>query len=348
VTGPGEGEGTRDPRPATRDPGEGRGGLDPRPQTPDPKVEDLSQRLLAGDRRALARAITLVENASPEGHQLLALLYPHTGNAHVVGVTGPGGAGKSTLVSALAAELRKRGRTVGIVAVDPTSPFTHGALLGDRIRMQELTKDPEVFVRSMATRGELGGLAAMTAEVVALLDAAKKDIVIVETVGAGQDEVEVAATVETTVVVLTPASGDEVQAMKAGMMEVADLLVVNKADLPGADALCAQLAALINLASRGRLDVPVLRTVATKREGVTELADAIDEHRRRLASSGVLEQHRLERARRQVLAVARAALLESAVRAGERDGLLEELARAVAARALDPYTAARRLVDAGG
>ncbi|MEX2159537.1 MAG: methylmalonyl Co-A mutase-associated GTPase MeaB [Dehalococcoidia bacterium] len=330
-------------------PGEGVGEpvLSASEGTPDPQVVDLAKRLVAGDRRALARAITLVENASPEGRQLLALLYPQSGNAHVVGVTGPGGAGKSTLTSALAVELRKRGRSVGIVAVDPSSPFTHGALLGDRIRMQELTKDPGVFVRSMATRGELGGLAAMTSEVVVCLDAAKKDVVIVETVGAGQDEVEVASVAETTVVVLTPASGDDVQAMKAGVMEIADILVVNKADLPGADALCAQLLALINMASRGRLDIPVLRTIASKREGVTELADAIDEHRRRLASSGVLEQHRLERARRQLLAVVRSTLLERAVRTGEQNGLLDQLVRAVAARELDPYTAAQRLVEAG-
>jgi LAO/AO transport system kinase len=315
---------------------------------PDPAVESLVERLLAGDRRALARALTLVENASPEGHAVLSLLYPRTGKAHVIGVTGPGGAGKSTLASALALEYRKRDRTVGIVAVDPSSPFTHGALLGDRIRMQELSRDPAVFVRSMATRGELGGLAAMTSEVAAVLDASGKDIVIVETVGAGQDEVEVASVVETTVVVLTPASGDEVQAMKAGIMEVADILVVNKADLPGAEAFSAQLVALVNMAARGRLDVPVLRTVAPKREGVTELADAVDEHRRKLESSGALEQHRLERARRQLLALARQALLERVLRATERDGRLDAAVRAVANRQLDPYAAAQKLIEEAG
>ncbi|MEX1253779.1 MAG: methylmalonyl Co-A mutase-associated GTPase MeaB [Dehalococcoidia bacterium] len=307
---------------------------------------ELAQRLLAGDRRALARAITLVENGTLEGRRALALLYAHTGHAHTVGITGGSGAGKSTLTGALAHELRKRDRSVGIVAVDPTSPFTKGALLGDRIRMQELTRDPEVFVRSMATRGELGGLAPATVEVVAVLDAAGKDVVMIETVGAGQDEVEVASSADTTVVVLTPAGGDDVQAMKAGIMEVADVLVVNKADLPGADILVAQLKALTTQASRGRLETPVLETVATRGEGITELADAIEAHRRRLAASGDLERERLARARRQVLALARHRLLEDLVRLTESDGHLDEIVGAVARRELDPYAAAERLIDA--
>jgi LAO/AO transport system kinase len=309
---------------------------------------DLVRRLLAGERRALARVITLVEDADPIGRQALALLYPHTGRAHLIGVTGGSGAGKSTLTSALTRELRKRGRTVGIVAVDPSSPFTRGALLGDRIRMQELARDPEVFVRSMATRGELGGLAPMTAEVAAVLDAAGKDTVIIETVGAGQDEVEVAAAADTTIVVLTPGAGDDVQAMKAGIMEVADVLAVNKADLPGADALLAQLQAMTAMASRGRLDTPIVSTVATKGAGVTELADAVEAHRQRLASSGELERLRLDRARRQVLALARHELIERVLRASERDGRLDELVRAVARRELDPASAARRLIEAAG
>ena len=305
---------------------------------------ELVRRLLSGERRALARVITLVENGSDEGRRALALLYRHTGRAHVIGITGGSGAGKSTLTGALAIEFRKRGCTVGEVAVDPSSPFTRGALLGDRIRMQELTRDPEVFLRSMATRGELGGLAPMTSEVVDVLDAAGKDVVLIETVGAGQDEVEVASTAETTVLVLTPAAGDDVQAMKAGVMEVADVLVVNKADVPGADALAAQLGAAVSQASRGRLDVPVLRTVAPKATGVPELADAIHEHRRRLESSGELEQLRLERARRQLLSLARQQLLARVLRASERNGLLDSLVYAVAHREMDPYAAARELI----
>jgi len=309
-------------------------------------VEALVQRLLAGERRALARAITLVEDATAQGRRAIGLLYPHTGRAHTIGLTGGSGSGKSTLTGALALELRRRGRTVGIVAVDPTSPFTRGALLGDRIRMQELTRDPEVFLRSMATRGELGGLAPATAEVAAVLDASGKDVVVIETVGAGQDEVEVASLAETTVVVLTPAGGDDVQAMKAGIMEVADILVVNKADLPGADALAAQLKALTTMASRGRLETPVLETVATKRQGVSELADALEEHRRKLDESGELETLRLDRARRQVLALARHELLAEVLRATERNGRLDDLVRAVARRELDPYAAARQLIEA--
>lgn len=310
-----------------------------------PQAADLVARLLSGERHALARVITLIENRTGEGRRALSLLYKETGAAHVIGVTGGSGAGKSTLTSALALEFRKRHKTVGIVAVDPTSPFTRGAILGDRIRMQELSRDPEVFVRSMATRGELGGLAPMTAEVVAVLDAAKKDVVLIETVGAGQDEVEVASAADTTVLVLTPAGGDDVQAMKAGIMEVADVLVVNKADLPGADALVAQLSAMTNLASRGRLDVPILRTVAPKATGVVELADAIDEHKRKLVASGELEMLRLERARRQVLALARQILLADLLQTNTADGRLDALVSAVAARELDPYEAAQRLID---
>ena len=245
-----------------------------------------------------------------------------------------------------ALELRRRGRSVGIVAVDPTSPFTHGALLGDRIRMQELTQDSQVFIRSMASRGELGGLAPATAEVAAVLDAAGKDLVLIETVGAGQDEIEVASAAETTVVVLTPAAGDEVQAMKAGIMEVADILVMNKGDLPGAEAAMAQLFALVAMAARGNAETPVLQTIATKREGVAELADAIEEHRRGLEASGALEEQRLARARHQVLAFARHRLLAGLVDATKRDGRLDELVRSVAARELDPYAAAEQLTAA--
>jgi LAO/AO transport system kinase len=313
---------------------------------PQDEAEELVRRLLSGERRALARAISLVEDGAAEGRQALSLLYQHTGRAHVVGITGGSGSGKSTLAGGLALEFRRRGRTVGVVAVDPTSPFTHGALLGDRIRMQELTRDPEVFVRSMATRGELGGLAPMTVEVVAVLDAAGKDVIVVETVGAGQDEVEVASTAETTIVVLTPASGDEVQAMKAGIMEVADILVVNKADLPSADGLMAQLQAMTTMASRGRLETPVLRTIATRGEGVIELAEAIEEHRRKIEASGQLERLRLERARRQVLALVRHQLVDQVLRATERDGRLDDVVRSVARRELDPYAAAQRLIEA--
>jgi LAO/AO transport system kinase len=302
-------------------------------------VETEVQRLLEGDRRALARVISLIENGTPEGRRALRLLYPRTGRAHIVGITGPSGSGKSTLVGALAREYRSRGRTVGIVAVDPSSAFSHGALLGDRIRMQELTSDPGVFLRSMATRGSLGGLAAATSEVVAALDAAGKAVVFIETVGAGQDEVEIASTAQTTIVVNTPSTGDDVQTMKAGILEIADLLVVNKADLSGADTLAGQLLALSSLGPSGDRETPVLKTVSTRGEGIRELADAIDEHRRHLEESGELGRYRRVQARHQ--------LLDGLLRAAEKDGRLEELIDAVAERSLDPQAAARRLIESG-
>ncbi len=308
-------------------------------------VETEVQRLLKGERRALARVISLVENGTAEGRSALKLLYPRTGRAHTVGITGPSGSGKSTLLSVLAQEYRSRGRTVGIVAVDPSSPFTHGALLGDRIRMQELTSDPGVFVRSMATRGYLGGLAAATSEVVAVLDAAGKDVVFIETVGAGQDEVEVASTAQTTIVVNTPATGDAVQTLKAGILEIADVLVVNKADLPGADTLAGQLTALSSLGPSGDPATPVLMTVATTRKGIGELADAIDEHRRHLVESGELDRHRRAQARHQLLAAARHHLLDELLRVAEKDGRLDALVDAVADRSLDPHAAARKLIE---
>jgi LAO/AO transport system kinase len=311
-------------------------------------VEALVQQVLAGERRALARVISLVENREPEGYEALRLLYPHTGHAHSVGLTGASGSGKSTLAGALARELRRRQRSVGIVAVDPSSPFTHGALLGDRIRMQELTSDPEIFLRSMATRGSLGGLASATAQVVAVLDAAGKDAVLIETVGAGQDEVEIAGAAETTVVVNTPGTGDDVQALKAGILEVADILVVNKADRPGADTLVHQLQALVTRAGGDEPGIPVLKTVATSGDGVAELVDAIDGHRRYLRESGQLERHRLAQARHQVLALARHELLARVLRATEENGQLDELVGAVAQRDLDPYSAARRLIESAG
>jgi LAO/AO transport system kinase len=306
-------------------------------------IDDLVQQALAGERRALSRIITHVENGTPEGREALARLYTHTGQGHTTGITGGAGSGKSTLTAGLAREFRKRDRSVGIVAVDPTSPFTNGALLGDRIRMQDLTKDPHVFIRSMATRGELGGLAPATAEVTAVLDACGKDIILIETVGAGQDEVEVASMAETTVVVLTPGSGDDVQAMKAGMMEVADILVVNKADLPGAEGILAQVRAALNLASRGRLDTPIIETVAPRGTGIPKLADAIEAHRRNLETSGEMDRLRVERARRQVLMIVRQLLMDEIVREAQ-DGRLDALAEDVASRELDPYSAAKKLI----
>ncbi len=306
--------------------------------------DSLVDRLLAGDRRALARVLTLVENDAPAGREALRALYPRGGRAHTIGITGASGSGKSTLSAALAREFRRRGRTVAIVAVDPTSPFSHGAVLGDRIRMQDLTNDTGVFVRSMASRGAVGGLAPATDEVVAVLDAAGKDIVIVETVGAGQDEVDIAGSALTTVVVVPPSSGDDIQAMKSGIIEIADILVVNKADLQGANAMMTQLQSIASYTPAGVRAAPVLATVASRAEGVEALADATEAHRAYLESSGLLEKRSRDRARSQLVSALRQALEERALaRLGPRiDAAVEQ----IASRATDPRSAAAALAEA--
>jgi LAO/AO transport system kinase len=305
-------------------------------------VDDLVQRFLKKDRRALARIISRVENQTPEGREYLKALYPHSGKTHIIGVTGGAGSGKSTLTGALAGAYRKREKTVGIVAVDPSSPFTRGAILGDRIRMQDLALDPGVYVRSMAGRGALGGLAPSIADVVAVMDAFGFDAVIIETIGAGQDEVEIAGTAMTTILVNNPGTGDDIQALKAGIIEIADILVVNKADHPGADILVSQLRALLALAPAGSRRPPILKTTATKAEGLEELIDAISEHRAFLDSSGTLAKHREDDARHQVLGITRQILLER-IRQATSQETLDALVAKVAGRELDPHTAAEEL-----
>jgi LAO/AO transport system kinase len=308
-------------------------------------VDDLAQRFLDGDRRALARIISRVEGETPEGREYLRRLFPHSGKAHTIGVTGGAGSGKSTLTSALAAEYRRRGKTVGIVAVDPSSPFTHGAILGDRIRMQDLALDPGVYVRSMASRGALGGLAPTIDDVVSVMDAFGFDYVMIETVGAGQDEVEIAGTALTTILVNNPGTGDDIQALKAGIIEIADILVVNKADHPGADVLVSQLLALLSLAPKSARRPPVLKTTATRGEGMDALADAVEEHRAFLQSSGGLAEQQEIDARHQVLTIARSILLER-IRQSTPEQELELLVRRVADRELDPHSAAEELAGA--
>jgi LAO/AO transport system kinase len=307
-------------------------------------TSESAQRVLDGDRRALTRVLTWVENGYPEAREALRDLFPKSGHAHIVGITGPTGSGKSTLVGALAREYRKLGRSVGIVTVDPTSPFSHGALLGDRIRMQDLTSDPGVFIRSMATRGALGGLAAATNDVVTVLDACGKDMVLVETVGAGQDEVEIADTAHTTIVISIPGAGDDMQAIKAGILEIADILVINKADLPTAESVFKQLHIFMALDRNEGWQVPILKTTAHKNEGVPALLETIDKHRTYLESSGRLEQMRRQRARRQLLAAAQADLLSQLLSTAESNGRLEKLIEAIADRELDPHTAADKLI----
>jgi LAO/AO transport system kinase len=308
-------------------------------------VDDLVERFLGGERRALARVISRVENETPEGREYLRQLFPHSGKAHIIGITGGAGSGKSTLTGALAQEYRKREKTVGIVAVDPSSPFTQGAILGDRIRMQDLTLDPGVYVRSMASRGALGGLAPTISDVVGIMDAFGFDYVLIETVGAGQDEVEIAGTALTTLLVNNPGTGDDIQALKAGIIEIADVLVVNKADHPGADVLVSQLQALLSLAPAGSRRPPILKTTAVRNEGLEAVADAIAEHRAWLESSGELAKHLESNARHQVLATTRSILLEK-IRRSTPDAELRDLVRRVAEREVDPHTAAEELAAA--
>lgn len=305
---------------------------------------DIAQRVLAGERRALARLLTLIENKAPEAEEALRFLHQRTGRARTLGVTGSAGTGKSTLVAELAKEFRQRNNTIGIVAVDPSSPFTRGAFLGDRIRMQDLYEDPGVFIRSMATRGALGGLAETTCDVVSAMDAFGFDIVVVETVGAGQDEVDVTQLTDTILVVTSPDSGDDMQMMKAGILEIADIYVVNKADQEGAHRMVAQLQAFISLAPPSQRPKPVVQVSALTGMGVEDLADEIEGHWRYLTETGRLETEGLERARQRILGLARNGLMQKVLAAAQGNGRLDALAKAVAAREVDPHTAAEMLM----
>ncbi len=305
----------------------------------------IVERLLNGDRRALARMVTLIEAEAPQARRYLAELHQHAGQAHIVGVTGSPGAGKSSLVTCLVRELRNRERKVGVIAIDPTSPFTGGAILGDRIRMMELAGDPNIFIRSMASRGSLGGLAASTRDVVRAMDAAGYDPVIIETVGTGQAEVEVMRTAQTVLVVVAPGMGDDIQAIKAGILEIADIFVVSKADKPGADQTVAELAMLLSLNPHRRQAawrIPVLRTSALKVQGISELVDAIQKHQVYLQESGSVTQ----RAQRQVQSEIQN-LIQQAVAKTLKGVVSEEewrmLVEDVTKRKRDPYSVAAEL-----
>jgi LAO/AO transport system kinase len=300
--------------------------------------------VLAGRARDIGRAVSAMERegGSPE---ILAALYPKTGGARIVGITGPPGAGKSTLVQRLAQALRKAGKTVGIVAVDPSSPFTGGAILGDRIRMTEIYTDPGVFIRSMATRGALGGLARATSDAVDVLDAAGFDVVLIETVGVGQDEVDIVRVADTTAVVLVPGLGDDIQAIKAGLLEIADVFVVNKADREGADRAAAELAMMLDLTGERPWRPPIVRTVAPRNEGVAEALAALDAHAAHLAATGEGALRRRQRARSRLLALLEERFRRAVeARAPEPDGL-EEAIRRVLEHREDPYAAAGRLFE---
>jgi LAO/AO transport system kinase len=301
-------------------------------------LQPLLPQLRSGDARSLARAISMVENRLPGWAELLKALFPQTGHARILGLTGAPGAGKSTLVDQLAKHYRKESCTVGIIAVDPTSPYTGGAILGDRIRMQDHFSDPGIYIRSMATRGSLGGLARATADVATVMDASGRDLIMIETVGVGQDEVDIVRLAEVTIVILVPGMGDDVQSIKAGIMEIADIFVINKSDHEGAERVEREIRALQSLAIRSdHWTPPIVKTVASNGTGISELVAAIAEYEEYLKKENLVLQHSIENWQERLIEMLRDALLEKA-REKIEDGNLARYAAEVAAHKRDPYT----------
>ena len=308
-------------------------------------MDRLLQDLLKGDTRALSRVITRVENRSADSLDILRQLFRHTGKSQIIGVTGSPGSGKSTLVDRLAAEFRKKNNTVGIIAVDPSSPFTGGAILGDRIRMQTLGVDPGVYIRSMATRGHLGGLAAATADVAAVLEAAGKDPVLIETVGVGQDEIDIVRLAEISIVVLVPGMGDDIQALKAGIMEIGDIFVINKCDRPGVEKMERAILGLLSLGHReDGWQPPIVKTTATKGEGVAELLEAIDRYYVFFRNSISRSRKKQEAERQRLINLLEERLVNTAVEQIFPDGELNDLVNAIAERRQDPYSVVEQII----
>ncbi len=301
----------------------------------------------SGDIRAAARLMRDLDDEIPSAHRTLKALYRHTGRAWILGITGAPGAGKSTLVDALIGEIRREGRTIGIVAIDPTSPFSGGAILGDRIRMQKHTLDDGVFIKSLATRGHLGGLSKSTIDIVNVMDAMGKDVVIIETVGVGQDEVEIVKVAHTNVVLVVPGMGDDIQALKAGILEIADIFVVNKSDREGADRTRQELETLVSMNAyrEGEWIPPVLTAVAQTGAGVPEILSAIDRHREFVSRAENLARYRREKARVELMEILKKKLIEKAVDDLSRDGVLDVLLGEIAEKHRDPYSVAETVVD---
>src|SRR4051794_33433448 len=307
----------------------------------------LAERLLDGDRRALARAITLVENEDPEGYEVVRELYPRTGRAAVFGFTGPPGVGKSTLIGALTKARRAQGREVGVLSIDPSSPFTHGAVLGDRIRLSEHFLDRGVFIRSMASRGALGGLSEAALQAALLMDASGKDDVFLETVGVGQAEVDIIDHADTVVLVLIPGSGDSIQALKAGVMEIPDIIVVNKADHPLTDTMVREIRGVLSLAPHAGWRVPIVKTEAARGEGVEALAEKLAEHRAHVEAEGTLSERRRRNLMNEVLGIATVRLRRALEATLRDDPEIQSLLDEVVARRLDPASAASAVLARG-
>jgi LAO/AO transport system kinase len=306
---------------------------------------ELSERLLQGDKRALARAISLVEDDDPEGWALVREVYPKTGNAHVIGFTGPPGVGKSTLIGAIVKNARAREREVAVLSIDPSSPFTQGALLGDRIRLSEHFLDPGVFIRSMASRGSLGGLSEATLQAALLMDASGKDDVLLETVGVGQAEVDIIDHADTVVLALMPGSGDSIQALKAGVMEIPDIIVVNKKDHPLTDTMVREIRGVLSLGPKTSWRVPIVQTEAIRDEGVQELVEKIEEHRAHIAAEGTLEERRRRNLMNEVMELAAVRLRRKLEESLRNDDSVQALLDRVVKRDLDPASAAAILLD---
>ena len=320
-----------------------------RPLTSEPVTpaasDTLAERLLAGDQRALARAITLVESDDPRGWELVREVYPHTGKASIVGCTGPPGAGKSTLVSSLTTLRREQGRSVGVLSIDPSSPFTQGALLGDRIRLTEHFLDQGVFIRSMANRGALGGLSEAALQTALLMDAAGRQDIFLETVGVGQAEVDIIDHADTVVLVLVPGSGDSIQALKAGVMEIPDIIVVNKCDHPMTETMVREIRGVLSLAPADGRPTPILKTEAVRGEGVAELAEEIDAHRAFIQSEGTLAARRRRNLRSEVIAICTHRMRRRLEQQVDEGDAFSELFDAVVERKIDPASAASQILE---